>query len=213
MIRACLGFARVSRKSVVPGAPAHSDQWCSWVPIALGLSLSAAMLGACEQQVANAEQPQSNSESLEVKGRGVQLDSKERVVFDKPACELPNHGAEVTGSCSVLARANSGRKGHLTYGPYLSLAPGDYRFEVEYRSSGAPSKPAGKWDVAARIGPNEESVAKGDIAGTGDASGVVVGRFTMPRKEPPPVVEIRMAPDVATEAEIKRLTIYQTAAQ
>lgn len=177
----------------------------------------AALLASCEQQVANAEQPRSvssapKSSASKLVGTTAQGSGKGKLVFDKPACQLPNRGGDVTDECSVIARIDPDRQGHLTYGPYISLEPGEYLFEVDYRSSAAATTAAGRWDAAARLGADEQVLAKGEIAGTGNDPKVLVGRFSMPQKDGAPVLEIRMAPALTAETEIKRLRIYEVAA-
>jgi hypothetical protein len=132
------------------------------------------------------------------------------LVFDKPACQLPNRGGEVTVKCSVQAHATAGRKGHLTYGPYAALPPGEYSFELDYRSSAELRTVAGQWDAAVRVGPNEQVLARGQIVGTNNAPSTLTGRFWVPRTGGSTVaVEIRTSAAPLTDAELVRLRIFE----
>jgi hypothetical protein len=183
-----------------------------------GMALAVAVLGACEQQVANAEQPAGvsgvqKSDGLAQESAKAVRNDRGKLVFEKAACELPNKGGEVTGECSVIGRVSSERKGHLTYGPYLPLAAGEYAFEIDYRSSADAASNAGRWDVAARLGADEQVIATGGIPGTANNVSVLAGRFSMPSKQGGvPVLEIRAAPSPTAETEIKRLRIYEVTA-
>jgi hypothetical protein len=132
---------------------------------------------------------------------------KGKLVFDKEGCALPNHGEAAAGACSVVARAGSGIKGHLTYGPYLSLEPGGYIFELEYKSSAPHLAPAGEWDAALRAGPVESVLGRGGFTGTENATGVSTGQFWVPPRQTG-VVEIRTSAKADVDTEVTRLRVY-----
>lgn len=134
-----------------------------------------------------------------------------KLVFDKRGCELPTHGGEATSNCYVVAHADPARRGHLTYGPYVRLPAGAYLFELEYRSSAGAAAQSGVWDVAARVGADEQVLVRGELAGTENQPRTLQGRFWVPSRRAVPSVEIRVAPASMVEAEIRRLRIYEAA--
>jgi arabinofuranosyltransferase len=135
------------------------------------------------------------------------------LVFDEPACRLPNRGEEATEDCSVIARPETSRGGYLIYGPYARLQPNGYLFEIEYSSSAPRMTASGHWDVAARIADREEILARGELIGTSGEAQVLTGRFWVPRRDDVPAVEVRVSPVANARTEIRRLRIYESAVQ
>jgi hypothetical protein len=70
----------------------------------------------------------------------------------------------------------AGQAGYLSYGPYITLPPGRYRFSIEYSSAAAPGQQSGNWDITASNGGKAENArlfASGELHGTDGQQGTV----------------------------------------
>ena len=87
-------------------------------------------------------------------------------------CNLPRIVGRVGKDCTseFLYETNPG---HLTYGPYTSIIPGNYKFEIYFSSPGMQSESVGKWDIVHGVGTR--LLFAGELKGTGDMLKVVSG--------------------------------------
>ncbi len=118
------------------------------------------------------------------------------------AADLPSNVGELKGTARY---AQSGRhvKGHLIYGPYRFLEPGDYMLKIEYSSLGENSEPAGKWDVI--VGKKRtEKKALPDIGGE---LSTITDTFTVEGHVWPSYVETRVLFTGYGYLEVTRLEI------
>lgn len=86
----------------------------------------------------------------------------EPLVFS--GCILPSQLSEPDAEC-VLSASTDPPDGFLTYGPYVGLAPGVYRLEVDFRSPASPSTGVGTWEVILD-GATETPAEAGELPGT-----------------------------------------------
>jgi hypothetical protein len=75
----------------------------------------------------------------------------------------------------ILASVDLHKAGIWTFGPYIRLPVGDYHVIFHLQSDAPASVKIGSWDVTAQVGG--ESLASGDVMGTGGKLGEVVGQF------------------------------------
>ena len=71
--------------------------------------------------------------------------------YEYTAADLPTKIGTVTENSTLTAA--EGAKGFLSFGPYISLAPGKYSFEIKYKFSGdLNAESESFWDVVAKKG-------------------------------------------------------------
>jgi len=76
--------------------------------------------------------------------------------------------------------------GYLTFGPYIQLSRGNYRFTLEYSAKQTAAEPVGTWDVVAG---NE--VLKAGTFSSGDADAKITEAFTIDARTAEQSVQIR----------------------
>ncbi|GEM_PF-2891658 len=90
------------------------------------------------------------------------------------ACRLPHlDSTRREGDCDAVADT----PGFVTFGPYVRLAPGRYRFELDYRAAGQGD--VGEWDVA--VDKGQRILQQGRLAGSDDRPVTLSGEFTLER--------------------------------
>lgn len=117
----------------------------------------------------------------------------DQVVF--PACQLAHQETAVVGDdCRVEVRT----PGWATFGPYVKLPAGRYRFEIDYASSLPRGQVAGQWDAVVDMG--QTMLQLGSLWGTEGSRDQVSGEFLVGRDKQ---TEIRTRQDGSA-----LLTIY-----
>jgi hypothetical protein len=71
------------------------------------------------------------------------------------------------------------QEGALTYGPYETLAPGRYAFELDYSSSRPKQESAGGWEVAVTLPRGSRALVRGDLPGTANVNSTLRGEFAI----------------------------------
>lgn len=93
-----------------------------------------------------------------------------------PACQLPRLAATgVDKDCAVSTET----PGIVTFGPYIRLTPGRYRFDLEYAAPGGPQEQAGHWDVVTDKG--QSRLSYGELPGTGGVRLTISGTLVIDR--------------------------------
>lgn len=99
--------------------------------------------------------------------------SKAQQRIDYRACNLPRPDSSAAGGdCEVSA----GKRGLVTFGPYVQLPPGRYRVEIEYATNLPRETLAGQWDIAFDRG--QGILGKGELIGTDGNREVMSAEFT-----------------------------------
>lgn len=112
-----------------------------------------------------------------------------------PACQLPHQEPAIAGEgCRIDIRV----PGWATFGPYVKLFAGRYRFEIDYASSQPRGRIAGQWDVA--IGSGQTLLQSGPLRGTDGLRERTAGEFVVGQRGE---TEIR-----TRQEEAALLTIY-----
>jgi|GEM_PF-3463934 len=89
---------------------------------------------------------------------------------------------------SRIARS-SDNSDFLTYGPYIHLPEGSYRFLINYISDSPLNLPAATWDVSGvRSGP----ISQGTIPSTNKKNKIVEGKFIINKSQENDIYEIRI---------------------
>ena len=90
---------------------------------------------------------------------------------------LPTFVGKPEGTSRVATRP-----GFLSFGPYVAMLPGRYRFHIRYRGDAAPDVEQGKWDVMYTDGRGVTTEkAAGTMAGTNGDAAAIEGIITVPR--------------------------------
>ncbi len=104
--------------------------------------------------------------------------------------DLPSQTGVKSHNCR-FAKEGSSKKGFISYGPYIRLKAGKYKFEYIYKSSLPITEIAGELDVKYNISKNRLLEEK--IKGTGGESQSVFGEFeVLSEVNMTQVIEIRM---------------------
>lgn len=103
-------------------------------------------------------------------------------------CNLPRIVGRVGKDCTseFLYETNPG---HLTFGPYTRIIPGNYEFKIYFSSPGMQSENVGKWDVVHGVGT--KLLSTGELNGTDDMLKVVPGILEIEEGEKILDLEIR----------------------
>jgi hypothetical protein len=98
---------------------------------------------------------------------------------------------------------NNSTQGFITYGPYVTLPKGNYKFEVSYISSEPYAKKSGKWDVVV----SGKVLNNGDIYGSCNTNAIISDYFNISEKYSNKKIEIRNYYNGVGSLVIKNLTI------
>lgn len=91
---------------------------------------------------------------------------------DFNGCNLPRApSTEPEGECAVMSRT----PGAVTFGPFVSLPAGRYRFEIDYTSNLPSQSTAGSWDVV--FDKAKGRLGKGDLPGSNGRRTSLSGEF------------------------------------
>lgn len=93
-------------------------------------------------------------------------------------CDLPSIVGKATPAC-VMRKDDPEQEGALTYGPYETLAPGRYAFELDYSSSRPKGEDAGGWEAKIALSRGSRLLAQGSLPGTANAAASLRGEFTV----------------------------------
>ena len=106
-----------------------------------------------------------------------------------------------------IALQNVDKAGYITFGPYIKLEEGDYKFNIAYISSEANNTSVGSWDVAIEL-PNQVKVIKqGDLIGSNGSESHITQTFNIPNEYNNRRVEIRNFYNGTGNLTIKSLTV------
>lgn len=141
-----------------------------------------------------------------------QLPGSEVVALKSPnraewrAAVLPTQiGALVGGR---LVPTDRQRLGYLSYGPYVALSPGRYRFTIAYASQDEPGKPVGKWDVyQGQDATAAKTLAAGGLNGTSGHDSQIEGDIRIDRLGDP--LEIRTFFDGGADLQLIGLSLIR----
>lgn len=93
-------------------------------------------------------------------------------VLSFAACRLPHlDSTRSEGECDAVSET----PGFVTFGPYVRLAPGRYRFELDYSAAG--HAPVGDWDVA--VDKGQRVLQQGPLAGSDGQPTTLNGTFSV----------------------------------
>jgi Family of unknown function (DUF6311) len=93
-----------------------------------------------------------------------------------------------TGLEQRLVPRSASEAGWLSFGPFLSLPAGKYRYSISYSSNVAPDTQTGNWDVVLE---NEKILASGKLMGTEGKVQRIEGIFNIEAKDAGKPYEIR----------------------
>ena len=105
-----------------------------------------------------------------------------------------------------LMRSTS-KHGFLTYGPYIQLLKGNYKFDISYISSEKNTTVVGAWDVSFTSSQRSKQLKKGNLMGTDNQQGHIIKSFTISEKDSNENIEIRNVYNGVGDLAIKSLTI------
>lgn len=106
--------------------------------------------------------------------------------YQWPACELPSLIGQSNANCSMEKKSIE-QAGFLTFGPYESLPPGEYRLTISYTSTESEQNDAGEWD--ALLGSTV--LAKGVLHGSRGELGEVRAQISVLAGQEPGKLEVR----------------------
>lgn len=122
-------------------------------------------------------------------------------------CSLYTIIGETTPDCTLVPKPGSA-DGHLSYGPYVQLNPGNYVFAIKYTSNKNTDTMIGKWDVAITtdmlVG---HQLASGNLFGTDGHIAEIKKDFTISNKHTDAKTEIRNYISVLDGASIHSIWI------
>ncbi|MBH3341402.1 hypothetical protein I5L51_19995 [Pseudomonas mendocina] len=78
----------------------------------------------------------------------------------------------------IVAR-QPGTPGYLSFGPYVSLPAGIYRFRIDYVSDAEPTTQVGEWDVVAELNEQFKVLATGRTSGSAGHPAEIEGLFVL----------------------------------
>lgn len=118
------------------------------------------------------------------------------------ARELPSQIGIIDGN-NRKANSKIDKAGYLTFGPYIELLAGNYKFNILYESSQNNNIEVGFWDIAI----NQEVINQDKIYGTNSKEINLILQFTIPESSNKNIVEIRNYYNGTGDLTIKNLTI------
>ena len=123
------------------------------------------------------------------------------------ASDLPSVIGEKNGSVITVKQGNRG--GVISFGPYIALPAGNYRFHINYQSSEGNSTTVGRWDVAVTLEGNAKQIISGKLIGTNSSDVNLSRNFTISDKFANSSAEIRTFYNGLGTIIIKSLTIVR----
>jgi hypothetical protein len=101
------------------------------------------------------------------------------------------------------------REGFISYGPYLGLRKGSYRYEIEYQSQQLPQEVIGYWDVMLNLAGAPKQLARGDLVGSSSEQKIVQGEFVLEHDAMDAPLEIRNYVQAKGDLKISAVRIYK----
>lgn len=92
------------------------------------------------------------------------------------------------GAAQRLVPKNKAEAGWLSFGPFVYLPAGQYRFTIDYASTALPTQHVGDWDVMLE---NTKAFAAGQLTGTNGQLRRIEGELTIDATEAGKPLEIR----------------------
>ena len=132
----------------------------------------------------------------------VDKNHKSESLYTINARELPSQIGIIDGN-SRKADSQRDKSGYLTFGPYIELLAGNYKFNILYESSQNNNIEVGFWDIAI----NQEVINQDKIYGTNSKEINLILQFTIPESSNKNIVEIRNYYNGTGDLTIKNLTI------
>ena len=133
-------------------------------------------------------------------------------IYPFAACELPRAAAEPVDTDGTCRLQQMPQGGALSFGPYVFLPPGAYRFALRYRAPGDPGVRVGGWDRMS-LGnrgedpPGEKVFEAGDLMGTRGEPHTVTGRFQWLEAWRDQALELRVFAEPGGALELEGLVI------
>lgn len=133
-------------------------------------------------------------------------------VYKKPllfwnGSDLPNN-EDVGKNTKDNEKVSLGQKaGFLTYGPYVMLLPGKYKFKIEYLSKVSKNTVIGYWDAGIATPTGMKELTKGSLLGTDGKVEYIVGDINITDTIKNNKIEIRNFYNGTGDLTIKSLTI------
>ncbi len=106
-----------------------------------------------------------------------------------------------------IAKSDKDKAGYITFGPYMKLEEGNYKFDISYISSEVNATVVGTWDVGIALPKGFKELKKNNLIGTSNQEGHIVQYFTIPNEYSNEKIEIRNFYNGIGDLTIKSLTI------
>lgn len=106
------------------------------------------------------------------------------------ASSLPSQIGNILND-AIVAKEGVDKSGYITFGPYISLPAGRYKFDFIYESSEANNLTIGNWDIVIALANEARLIKKGEITGTKGVKHHITESFIMPEDFSHEQVEIR----------------------
>jgi len=125
------------------------------------------------------------------------------------------NASELDSNCGIkqneyrTAKESMDKSGYITFGPYISLSSGKYKFNINYMSPESNTTNIGTWDVVVDLPKGIKQLKNGPLIGTNGRDAHVINTFTMPKEYNEKEVEIRNFYNGTGSLTIKSLTITQ----
>jgi hypothetical protein len=125
-----------------------------------------------------------------------------------PACKLPTRIGHIKDKSCEISVNKPALSDFLTYGPYETLFPGTYQFEVRYRSPEHSQTAVAFWDVVGTHSNQAVIYGQGHINGSNRITQSFTSQFSIPMQSDPVRIEIRTKtiPSMSVEIISLRLT-------
>ncbi len=108
---------------------------------------------------------------------------------------------------SVVATKDKDQPGYITFGPYVELPKGVYRFDIIYNSPASTNTKVGNWDVVVNLSAKMMEISSGDINGTNGEEQHIKGEFIVEEEYSYKKIEIRSFYNAVDNLSIRKLTI------
>ena len=110
-------------------------------------------------------------------------------------------------STNRIALNNVDKPGYLTFGPYVKLKSGNYKFDIVYSSSENNATVVGTWDVGLALSTEFKQLHKDELIGSNNQESHIIQTFSIPNEFNNEKVEIRNYYNGIGDLTIKSLTI------
>lgn len=123
------------------------------------------------------------------------------------------NASELNSNCGTkeneyrTAKESTDKPGHITFGPYISLSSGKYKFNINYMSSESNTTNVGTWDVVIALPKEGKQLINGTIMGTNTKDAHIINTFTISEEYNDKKVEVRNFYNGTGNLTIKSLTI------